>query len=241
MRTVNAKLEAAIARIDVPPHADDGPAPRRLARERAFETVKDAIITGRLAPGTRLVERELCTALGVSRSIVREVIRRLEAERLVDAAAHRGPRVTTLTARAARQIYRLREELEVLLVRDFIANADDGDVADLRHLVGHVQRGAAASDIEGLVVTMRRLYAVLTRGADNPVVADILETLHARISRLRVLSMKERGRAQQSVGEIAAIVAAIEARDAAGAERATRAYVAAAREAALRQLVPPPT
>ncbi len=219
-------LAAALARPEPPP----------LMREQALETVKDAIISGRLPPGTRLIEREMCAALGVSRSIVREVIRQLEADRLVQVAAHRGPRVAELTAKTAREIYDLRAELEVLLVKDFIRNAADIEVTQLVSLAPEVAAAAAANDIDDLVVIMRHFYGVLVVGADNAVAADILETLHARISRLRVLAMSEPGRISCSVKEISEIVAAVEARDPARAEVATRAYVNAARDAALRQI-----
>jgi DNA-binding GntR family transcriptional regulator len=124
----------------------------------------------------------------------------------------------------------------VLLVRDFIAHAPASRVSALGTIVDEVAEGAAACDIEGLVRTMRRFYAVLTEGADNSVAADTLESLHARINRLRVLSMKEPGRAVKSVEEISRIVDAIAARDVPEAESATRAYVMAAKAAALRQL-----
>ncbi|HUF86713.1 MAG TPA: GntR family transcriptional regulator [Thermohalobaculum sp.] len=212
------------------------PAAPRLVREQAFGKVKAAIISGRIAPGARLTERALCAALGVSRTIVREVIRGLEAERLVQVTAHRGPRVARLTAKTAREIYDLRAELEVLLVRDFVARAPDADLRRLEALLGEIGRAARAEDVEGLVAIMARFYTTLTAGADNEVATDILETLLARISRLRVLAMAEPGRIARSVGEIAEIVASIGRRDAAAAEDATRAYVYAARDAALRQI-----
>ena len=93
--------------------------PPILVRERAFEQVREAIISGRLAPGTRLIERELCEAMGISRASVREVIRRLEAERLVESAPRRGPMVVTLTRKQADEIYEIRATLESLLVRHF--------------------------------------------------------------------------------------------------------------------------
>lgn len=212
------------------------PAAPQLVREQAFRKVKNAIISGRIAPGARLTERELCAALGVSRTIVREVIRRLEAERLVQVTAHRGPRVARLTAKTAREIYDLRAELEVLLVRDFIARAGDLEVRRLEGLLGEIDAAARTEDVESLVEIMARFYATLTAGADNEVAADILETLHARISRLRVLAMAEPGRIARSVGEIREIVTCIARRDTRAAERATRAYVYAARDAALRQI-----
>lgn len=215
------------------PGADAAP---RLVREQAFQKMKSAIITGRIAPGARLIERELCAALGVSRTIVREVLRRLEAERLIQAGAHRGPRVARLTAKTALEIYNLRAELEVLLVRDFIARAGDLAVRRLQDHVGEVEAAARIEDVESLVEIMARFYGTLAEGARNEVATDILETLHARISRLRVLAMAEPGRIARSVDEIRAIVECIARRDSAGAEAATRAYVYAARDAALRQI-----
>lgn len=212
------------------------PPPPLLRREQAFEHIKDAIITGRLRPGTRLIERELCEALGASRTIVREVIRRLEAERLVQVAAHRGPRVAVLTAKTVREMYDLRVELESLLVREFVENATDRQIADLGQLVKEIKEPAQSNDIDVLVLIMRRFYHVLVNGAGNDVLSDTLEMLHARISRLRVLAMSEPGRSLRSVGEIGRIVRAIERRDSYAADQATRVYVRSARNSALRQL-----
>ena len=71
--------------------------PPTLLRERAFEQLREAIITGHFAPGDRLIERELCKAMGVSRTSIREVLRRLEAERLIKVEPRRGPAVARIT------------------------------------------------------------------------------------------------------------------------------------------------
>jgi DNA-binding GntR family transcriptional regulator len=212
------------------------PTTPQLVREQAFRKVRDAIISGRIAPGARLIERELCEALGVSRTIVREVLRRLEAERLIQVTAHRGPRVARLTVKTAREIYDLRAELEVLLVRDFTSRASDSEVRKLETHLREIEKAAGTEDVEALVEIMAGFYETLTAGAGNEVVSDILETLHARISRLRVLAMAQPGRIARSVGEIGDIVTAIARRDSATAEAATRAYVYAARDAALHQI-----
>src|SRR5438067_1583646 len=68
-------------------------APQTLVRDEAFDRLRDAIITGHFPPGARLVERELCEAMGVSRTSIREVLRRLEAEKLVRVEPRRGPEV----------------------------------------------------------------------------------------------------------------------------------------------------
>lgn len=228
--------QATVASALEPLATDEDAAAPRLVREQAFQKVKSAIIAGRIAAGARLTERELCGALGVSRTIVREVLRRLEAERLIQVTAHRGPRVARLTAKTALEIYNLRAELEVLLVRDFVARADDQLVRRLQDHVREVEAAARTEDVESLVEIMARFYGTLTGGARNEVATDILETLHARISRLRVLAMAEPGRIARSVNEIREIVRCIARRDMAGAEAATRAYIYAARDAALRQI-----
>ena len=79
--------------------------PPTLVREQAFERLRDAIIGGHFAPGQRLIERELCEAIGISRTSIREVLRRLEAERLVVVEPRRGPTVARVTRKQAEEIY----------------------------------------------------------------------------------------------------------------------------------------
>ncbi|MEM0908941.1 MAG: GntR family transcriptional regulator, partial [Pseudomonadota bacterium] len=151
--------------------------PPQLIRDKALETIKSAIITGRLKPGARLKDRELCEALGVSRTIVREVIRELATEKLVEITAHRGPRVAILTTKMAREIYDMRIALEVMLVRAFIAN---GPHDSLWPLMAQVEEAAAHHDVERLVTLMQNFYDEMIKGADNDVIADILLSLLAR-------------------------------------------------------------
>ena len=74
-------------------------------RSQIENTLRDAITTGTLAPGARLVERDLCERMGVSRTSVREALRRLEAEKLVQILPHKGPIVATMTKQKASEVY----------------------------------------------------------------------------------------------------------------------------------------
>src|SRR5690349_2098421 len=78
----------------------------------ALERMRDAILEGRIAPGERLVERQLCDQLGVSRSVVREVLRNLESEGLVETSSVHGPRLARINGDQASQIYEIRMLLE---------------------------------------------------------------------------------------------------------------------------------
>ena len=87
-----------------------------LRRDQAFDRLRDAIITGHFAPGARLIERELCEAMGVSRTSIREVLRRLEAEQLIEVEPRRGPIVARLTRKQVAEIYDVRALLEAAVV-----------------------------------------------------------------------------------------------------------------------------
>lgn len=92
-----------MSRIDQPP---------QTLRDIVQERMREAIIAGQFAPGERLVERPLCDQLGVSRTVVRETIRYLEAEGLVEILPGKGPIVAQLSWEDARQIYDIRQMLE---------------------------------------------------------------------------------------------------------------------------------
>src|SRR6185369_7343119 len=94
-----------------------------LIRSQVLENLRQAILDRRLAPGQRLIERELVELTGVSRTSVREALRELAAEGLVTAIPNRGTIVTSVSAEEARQLYEVRSALEALAGRLFVANA----------------------------------------------------------------------------------------------------------------------
>ena len=102
---------------------------RLTLRERAADILRQAIIDQRFPPGTHLKERELCDMLGVSRTSVREALRHLESECLIETVPHKGPVVVTLTMQDARELYQVRAALEGLAGELFAAKASDQQIA----------------------------------------------------------------------------------------------------------------
>jgi DNA-binding GntR family transcriptional regulator len=109
-------------------------------REMALERMRRAIINGVFEPEQRLVERALCEQLGVSRSVIREVIRHLEAEGLVTMLANKGPIVARLDWEDARQIYAVRAALESTAVADCARLADAEVKKQLRRALDNLHR-----------------------------------------------------------------------------------------------------
>src|SRR6201990_3769754 len=109
----------------------DAPA---LLRDQALERLRAAIISGHLPPGTRLIERELCEQMGVSRTSIREVLRGLEPEHLITVEPRRGPIVARLTREQIAEIYDVRTMLESAVIRIFTQKASDEEMTQLRAL-----------------------------------------------------------------------------------------------------------
>src|SRR6056297_3546276 len=108
--------------------------PQMLLRDQVLAKLREAIITGVYRPGERMLERELCEMLGVSRTSVREALRQLEIEELVEVGPRGRPFVALMTAERARHIYEFREVLECAAAPLFIARAPEAAFAELTDL-----------------------------------------------------------------------------------------------------------
>lgn len=182
-------------------------------RERVTSSLRDAILNGQLKPGQKLVERELCSALDISRTLLREVLPQLQAEGLVKSVAHRGPSVASIQADDIREIYQVRRVLEALAVREFTRNASDQQVKNLRAQLSALKKPQAAGNLRSLLLAKAGFYSVLFDGCGNRVVTQILKQLNNRMVLYKRLSLSVKGRLKEVIKELDALVSAIEARD----------------------------
>ena len=191
-----------------------------------LDTLRQAIIDGRLAPGARLTERELTEMLGVSRTVVREALRSLEAEGLVHVIPNKGPVVRELSRAEAEDLYQIRAVLEGLAARRFVQHASAEQVDELAQALDVVVAAYDSGDAARVLETKNRLYDVLFAGAGSETLSSMLAMLHARIWRWRALGLTHPGRSsdrsQESITHLRDMLAAIRKRDADAAERITR-------------------
>ena len=159
-------------------------------RELCLNKVRDAIITGYFPSGKRLVERTLCEELGVSRSVVREVIRYLEAEGLVEILPNKGPIVSLLNWDIASQIYEIRLLLEQSAVADCTQNLNAETAKQLKNLLAELEQAFAKDDINLVISTSSKLYETIFTTAKHHIAWEVVQRLNGRISRLRVMTMK---------------------------------------------------
>lgn len=208
-------------------------APLRREIEARLRT---AIVEGRFKPGDRLIEREMCELLGVSRASLREALRQLEAEELVTIVPHRGPVVSKLSIEEAQQLYDIRAMLEGLAARRFAEVASDKDVADLRRALATFADAIQGRGSVPLIAAKAAFYEVLFDRCGNRIAHRIHTQLNNRVSQLRATSMSQQGRVQHTLAEMTRIVDAIERRDGPAAWDATVEHINRAAEAAMRVL-----
>lgn len=233
--------------MNQPPDSAASPVPpvplavRALAaplRQQVVDRLRAAVIAGDLAPGQRLTERELIDRVGVSRTVIREALRQLESEGLVETVPNKGPVVRALSRSEAVDLYRIRASLEALAARLFIERAPPHALDRLAAALRAVEAAYKAGAADGILAAKNRFYAVLFDGARSDVLSSMLGGLHARIWRWRAVGLshadRSRARSAQAIRGLRELVAAIRAGDAAAAEQAIRVDTAAAAQEVMR-------
>lgn len=207
-------------------------------REQVASILRDAIIEMRLEPGQLLVERELCEMTQASRPSVREALRQLEAEGLVESLSGRGTIVAITSPELATSVSEVRVELERLAVELFIKNAAPAEIDRFRAAVDDVreasERGEGAS--VNAMRAMNRVYDVLLEGAGNPILMQMVNLLQRRVTQLRAFALEQPGRSAQNLIELEAILDSLASGDVKSARSAAAFHVQQEARTALRAL-----
>lgn len=208
-------------------------------RMQVRDVLRAEIVSMRFKPGQRLLERELCELTGVSRTVIREALRALESEGLVNVIPNKGPIVAPQVGlEEAKGLYEARAVLEGLVGRNFVERSTSEERTALRLAFVKVELSAKlkVADPHVLLEGKREFYEILLTGARNATVSGILSGLRDRISALRAMTVVYPGRAPQSLKEIRSILNAVEANDADAAWVACLSHVHSAAQVAFKIL-----
>jgi GntR family transcriptional regulator, trigonelline degradation regulator len=202
-------------------------------RQQVAASFRLAILSGRFQPGERLTEKDLCELTGASRTSVREALRQLETEGLVEMVPNKGPIVASIDPEQARSIYQVRGALESLAGALFALNATQAQIRRLETAVSDLADAYNEEKLEGILQKKDVFYEILLEGGGNEIIPALLRMMHARISLLRRVSLGRSARLSISIKEIRLILKAVKARDSAAAAEACRLHVERAADAAL--------
>ncbi|MEA2682303.1 MAG: hypothetical protein QOK05_631 [Chloroflexota bacterium] len=216
--------------------------PRRIPliaaplRKQVIELLRDDILASEFVPGQRLVERALCERFDVSRTVIREALRHLEAEGMVEMVAHRGPIVSRTSPEEAANFYEVRGALESLAAKCFAERATPAHRRQLARVLAQVKSAYKKGSLDEQLTAKDEFYRVLCEGTGNPVIQSSLRTIQARVHMLRGLSLKSPGRTDASYSELERVFAAIETGDGTEAGRLALLHVQNAAAAAMKSL-----
>ncbi len=195
------------------------PTAYKTMQEIVYDTIREAIQSGRYGPGRRLVADELAQELGTSRMPVREALRRLEVVGLVSITPHRGAVVSEVSAGEIVEIYHIRAVLEGLAARLAAPHLGPADFDRLNVLVDEMAGAGADPDFEQMLRRNRELHVTIWQAAQAPRLHDLLENLYDASHRFRNISIALPGRLAQVSDEHRRIVQALAAGDVTAAER----------------------
>jgi len=194
-------------------------------RQQVSSMLREAIAQGHFKPGQRLVERELCETFQISRPLLREALRNLEAEGLIRPVEPRGLEVARVTIEDARNIYEIRLALESTAVACFVRSASDAQRQALDAAFMSLENACKTGDPKLVHASKNRFYEAILAGCSNPLLSEFLTSLHNRIQLLRGASLSEPNRLPNTFKELRAIHSAIRSNDAALAKRACNTHI----------------
>lgn len=203
--------------------------------DQVFERLESDILTGVYQRGEILTELKLCETLGVSRTPVREALKRLEQEHIVEDCG-KGMQVLSITAEDAACIYEIRSRIEGLAARACAENISKEDLDAMREAVDLQYFYASRGDSDRVKTIDSEFHEMIYKFSGSAVLYDTLVPLHRKIQKFRKSSIELKSRAEESVAEHRAIYEAIASGDAEAAEKAMTFHVASARDRLAQKL-----
>lgn len=208
---------------------------RGSTADAVTECLREAILSGVIPPSTWLREDDLALALSVSRTPVRDALRRLSDDGLTLRMVNRGTVVAPMSVEDILAVYSVRESLEGLAARTAALRQPPGLVTALNAV--HEQMRDHADDVDACASLNRDFHRLLREGSENPYLERFLTQVEHAVRRFGRSTFEKPGRIQQTLEEHGAILAAITARDADAAERCAVEHMTRARGVRVDQIL----
>ncbi len=194
-------------------------------RDVVFNTLRKAILRGNLEPGEHLREIHLADKLGVSRTPIREAIRKLELEGLVVMIPRKGAVVAEITEKSLRDVLEVRRVLEALAVRLACEKILDEEVEELKVAAKAFEEALETGDVTAFAEADVRFHDIIYRATDNQRLIQLLYNLREQMYRYRVEYLKRDDAHETLLEEHQAIIDTIERRDEDNAVKAVCTHI----------------
>ena len=205
-------------------------------REAAYETLKHAIVTGEIPAGSRIVETEYAERMHISRTPLREALRKLERDGLVEYVLRRGVIVRAFTIADVEEIYTIRNALEMLTLPAIIQNATEEDIRHMSALLAEMDPFDETGDIPALSPRARAFHSYLTRISKMKRILRVIEGQDEYITRFSAVSIAKENRRHAAHQEHHRLVDYVESRDLESFERLMRKHIERSKQTCLMAL-----
>lgn len=221
-----------------PPRAPDtkersGRSKDYLVRESLSQKLCALITNGTFKPGDHVTERELCERLKASRPSIRETLRQLEAEGLLDIYPNRGAVVRVLSVETFLELWEVRQALETLAAERFARHSRPEQIQRLDEAINRMDAALRAKDRKRIKTAKGEMFEAFTAGANNEMLAAYIRQINVRLSFLWSSSLMVGGRPAESIAELRTLLEAIKNGNADAARAAVVLYNEHAKATAL--------
>ncbi len=210
----------------------------RELNQRAYDEIRRRILDGELLPSSPISEYQVAAALNISRTPVREALKRLEEEGLVWSIPNKGTFVTELSAHDIMEIYQVRERLEGLAARIAAQQMSASDIQLLDKEIALTDEFASTGRVDEIFQRDIRLHKLIITSTQNIRLSKILAMLDDQMHRVRIIFSQSPDWLQAVIREHAAIVENIKQRDCNGAENAMVQHLRSACDRSVQVVLP---
>lgn len=191
-------------------------------REKILESIRDAIISGTITPGSRVSEPELADRFGISRTPIREAFRQLESEGYLKVIPRKGAVVSAFTQKDVEEFYAIKSILEGYAARLACKRLSEKEIDRLHAINARLAELCEHSDVKQFFKVHNDFHDLFIKAADNEKLREMINLLVTRFQRLRLMSLSQPGRMDISVQEHDKIIKAFRERDCEAAELLVR-------------------
>lgn len=206
-------------------------------REVVCETLRNAIVSGVLQPGERLMEIQVAEELGVSRTPVREAIRKLELEGFVVMIPRRGTYVSDLSIKDITEVFEVRTSLDVLAAGLAAERITEEELEQLERLLVEIGGYIEVNDMDKIVEADSQFHDIFYQASRNERLVGIINNLREQLTRFRSLSMSYPGRLKEMFGEHTRMVESLGQRNVSLAQQFAGEHMANAEQVLLKNML----
>lgn len=205
-------------------------------RDVVFNTLRQAILTGELKPGERLMEIHLANKLGVSRTPIREAIRKLELEGLVTMIPRRGAEVAQITEKSMNDVLEIRRAMDALCVELACDRISEEELEKLKNACDYFEKAVRSKDAKKIAQADVELHDIIVQATGNQRLIQLVNNLSEQMYRYRYEYIKDASQHERLIEEHRIIYESIVKKDKETASQAARMHIDNQEKAIIRQI-----